>query len=1218
MSMNRADQRDGEEPQPPRLVVGLGASAGGIEALQAFFSHVAPDSGVAYVVILHLSPERESHLAEILQAVTPMPVVQVGETLSLQPDHVYVISPRTSLRMADGQLTVTAMERPEERRAPVDIFFRTLAEAHGARSVGIVLSGTGADGSSGIRRLKEYGGLTIAQDPAEAAHDDMPRRAASGGLIDYVLPVREMPARLRDYAGQAGREWPPAAADEVADHLRKILAVLRLRTGHDFSQYKRGTLLRRIDRRRHLHALPDLAAYAHLLRERQDEPAALLKELLISVTNFFRDPEAFAAFERQIVPRLFEGAPSHVRAWIAGCATGEEAYSVAMLLAEAAGEQPDPPVVQVFASDLDASAVAIARDGLYTEIEVADVSPVRLRRFFDRTAGGYRVRRELRELVLFAQHNLLKDPPFSHLDVVCCRNLLIYLAHSAQERLLETFHFALRPGRYLFLGASESVTGSADLFMPVDPGARLFESRAAVVRPLAATTAWPPTMVAAPAVRLAPRPPTERMSPAELHLELLEQYAPPSLVVTEDHHVMHVSAGAARLLRFGAGEPTRDALRLIHPALRVDLRTALFQAARARAAVRTAAASLPPELGGGRVVIEVRPVLQEGDPARGFFVVLFRDEVSDAGGETAGPPTARPEGHDAAGQLEEELHGLKGQLRATIEQYETQVEEAKASNEELQAVNEELRSSAEELETSKEELQSVNEELTTVNQELKVKVEELAARTNDFQNLINSTEIATVFLDRQLRVKFASPSVRSVFNLLPLDTGRKLSDITTDLVHDGLYADIDRVLQSLQPLEREVPSKGGLWYLLRILPYRTLDDRIEGVVLTYLDITLRRRAELDVRASEERLRLLIDSVRDYAIFTTDPDGVIASWNAGAQRMFGYDAGEVVGQPFAMLFTPEDREAGVPAEELALARAEGRAEDERWHVRKDGSRIYCSGVTTPLGDSDARGFAKIARDLTASRETQHELEAAHRDLDERVRLRTGELEAEMGERRVAEQRATDLVRKLVATQEDERARMARDLHDQVGQQITALRLSLERLQECCRPDDRAVTEVDRALAIARDIDAGLDFLAWELRPAVLDDLGLVAAASRYVASWSSHLVVPAEFRTAGLGEVRLPVEAETAFYRILQESLNNVAKHAHARRVDVILERHGAAVTLVVEDDGVGFEAAEAAPGRLGLPGMHERAALAGAVLEIESTPGQGTSVFLRYRLPDPR
>jgi two-component system, chemotaxis family, CheB/CheR fusion protein len=1215
----------GSEPVPrPSLVVGLGASAGGIRALQAFFTHLPPSSGAAYVVILHLSPEHDSRLAEVLQASTAMPVVRVTGTAPLLADHVYVISPKTTLRMVDGVLEATGWVRAEERRAPIDIFFRALAEAHGSRAVGIVLSGTGSDGSSGIRRMKEYGGLTIAQDPGEAEHADMPQSAIGGGLVDYVLPVAEMPGRLEAYAREAGQEPPLGVGEGEADHLREglreILALLRVRTGQDFSHYKTATLLRRIDRRRHLHDLPDVEAYARFLRDRPEEPPALLQELLISVTNFFRDPAPFAALEARVLPVLFHppAAPSHVRAWVAGCATGEEAYSVAMLLAEASADAEEPPTLQVFATDLNTRALAVAREAFYSDADTADVSPERLQRFFVREPGGYRVRRELREIVLFATHNVLKDPPFSHLDLICCRNLLIYLTRTAQERLFDTFHFALRPGRYLFLGGSESLPGAEELFATIDTQARIFESRPGV-RARAALPVLEPTPRHRPPA-LVPRPPAPgdeppRASPADVHLQLLEQFGPPSVVVTEGCHLVHLSERAAGFLRVSGGEPTRDLLKLAPPDLRVDLRTALYQAGRDRLTVVARGVQWVDGDRVRHVDIEVRPVLGEGDPARGFFVVFFDEPPTDGAPPEATAVEVRAHDGDTARQLEQELLHVKGQLRSTVEQYETQVEEARASNEELQAVNEELRSSAEELETSKEELQSVNEELTTVNQELKVKLEELGARNNDFQNLINSTDIGTIFLDRRLRVKFATPRVRDVFNLLPQDTGRSLTDITSTLVHDGLYRDIEAVLERLQPIEREVQSLDGRCYLLRILPYRTLDDRIEGAVLTFQDMTAGRRAESEVRASEERLRLLIDSVIDYAIFTIRPDGRIASWNAGAVRLFGFTAEDAIGQPFGLLFTPEDRQAGVPDEELARARADGHARDERWHVRKDGSRIYCSGVTTPLGDSDTRGFATIARDLTAARQAQHDLEQAHGHLEARVRERTQALEAEMHDRGAAEQRATDLVRRLVATQEDERARMARDLHDQIGQQMTALRLSLERLQAYCRPDERAVGEVVRALAITREIDTELDFLAWELRPAVLDDLGLVAAASRYLDSWSAHMGIPAEFRTAGLHGIRLGPDTETAFYRVLQEALNNAAKHAHASRVDVIIERHDASIVLVVEDDGVGFET-DTAHGRLGIPGMRERAALAGAELQIESTPGQGTSIFLRCALPE--
>lgn len=1203
----------------PLLVVGLGASAGGIKALQKFFAHIPPDSGCAYVVVLHLSPDHESRLAEVLQAATPLPVRRVSATLPLERDHVYVISPRTSLRMNDGLLTVSESLRPEERRTPVDIFLRTLADAHRDRAVGIVLSGTGSDGSSGIRILKEHGGLTMAQEPSEAEHQDMPRNAIATTLVDYVLPVAEMPARILKYGTAALTAEGRDEEETAQDLLREILSILRVRAGHDFSQYKTATVLRRVERRRHIHGLPDLGAYAQLLRDEAAEAAALLKELLISVTHFFRDPEAFAVLEQKIVPRLFEQRrpEAHmVRAWVAGCATGEEAYSIGVLLAEAAERSADPPIVQVFATDLDAHAITIAREGRYTDIEVADVPAERLRRFFTRDGVGYRVRRELRETVLFAHHNLLTDPPFSHIDLICCRNVLIYLKRGAQQRVLETFHFAMRPGAFLFLGSSESIEGSRELYAVVDREARIFEGRLGT-----ATPDWiPREPIVSPAVAagrtadlLTARRDDERVLPAQLHLKILEHYAPPSIVVSEEHQIVHVSQHAGRYLHVPGGEPSRSLLDLVRPELRGQLRAALFRAARERTNVVVDTLHLRMNGMDAAVRMEVRPVLGEGDPARGFLLVLFNEDVvSRHHPESDAVRTGTDEDSDPARHLEAELARLKAQLQATVEQYETQVEEARASNEELQAVNEELRSSAEELETSKEELQSVNEELTTVNQELKIKVDELAATNNDFQNLLNSTEIATIFLDRAQRVKLITPRVREVFNLLPLDTGRSLSDITTSLLYDRLEQDIRMVLGTLQTLEREVRTVAGRWFVMRVLPYRTIDERIGGTVLTFQDITARREAEEAVRASEERLRLLIDSVHDYAIFTITLEGMVDSWNTGASRMFRFDAEEIIGKPVGLLFTPEDRAAGVPQMELERARTHGKVDDERWHVRKDGTRLYCSGVTTRIGSGHAKGFAKIARDLTERRDAQSALERATMDMERRVLERTGELQTEMLERQAAEQRAVELVRKLVSTQEDERARVARDIHDSVGQQLTALRLSLERLQEACRPDTEAVEEVGRALTFARDMDRELDFLAWELRPAALDDLGLAAALSRYLKAWSDHLGIPAEFRSAGLGDGRMGRETETTFYRVAQEALNNVAKHAHATRVDIIVEQRDDSLVLVVEDDGVGFDPADfTASASFGLVGMRERAALIGATLQIESAPGVGTTIFLR-------
>ena len=1212
----------------PSLVVGLGASAGGIEALRAFFSQVPNGTGIAYVVILHLSPEYESHLAQVLQTASLLPVTTVAESTPLARDRVYVVSPNQKLTIENGRLVVGPVTSTEERRAPVDMFFRSLADGYDSAAVAVVLSGTGPNGSNGIKRVKERGGLTLVQDPAEAEFADMPRNSLATGLIDHVLPVEQLPGRIVEYARRrATAKTPPLdagdarAADEpesmervrAEQDWRNLLKVLRQRTGHDFTNYKHGTVRRRVERRLNVRNVSTLANYVALLRADPNEPVLLMKELLISVTNFFRDASAFEALASRVLPTLFERKDGNdqIRVWSVGCATGEEAYSLAMLLAERASQVADAPAIQIFGTDLDQQAITVAREGLYSEADVADVSPERLRRFFQRDSGGYRVRRELRELVLFAPHNVIKDPPFSHLDLVTCRNLLIYLNRHIQERLLETFHFALRPGGFLFLGGAETGDGSTHLFATMDKDAHIFESRTAASRlgPLALERPLPATP---PLPRLPePHPQPERVPPGELHLRLLEEFAPPSVVVDEQHVVLHMSSRAGTFLRMAGGELSRDLLQLVHADLRGELRTALHLAARDRASIEIGGVQADLGAGPRRIRMTVRPVLREGTPARGYFLVLFEDEGFAPSASAPPPPVQLASaGEPEVQRLGEELTYIKSQLRTTIEQYETHAEEARAVNEELQAMNEELRSAAEELETSKEELQSVNEELTTVNQELKLKVDELRLANSDFQNLINSTEIAAIFLDRARRVKLSTPRAQDIFNLQAGDVGRSLSDFTSRLLHDGLDDDVTHVLQRLQTVEREVATRDGRWFLMRILPYRTSDDRIDGVALTFVDITGRRRAEDQVGAGEERQQLLIDSVVDYAIFTMTADGKVDSWNAGAQRMFGFTAQEILGRDGAVLFTPEDRAAGIPAQEIATARARGRASDERWHVRKDGSRFYCSGVTTHVAAGNT--FVKIARDLTERRQAEAVLEEARQALETRVQQRTRELQEEVERGAAARAHITTLLRRIVTAQEEERTRIARDLHDLLGQQLTALRLALQRHREQHAAGDGAA-ELDAALELAHAIDREVDFLAWELRPAALDDLGLVAALPRYLREWSAHYLIPAEFHAPPDIGGALPKTAEVAFYRVAQEALNNVVKHAHATRVDVLLEKRDSAIVLVVEDDGVGFDVAsgEATAKGLGLAGMRERASLVGATLDIESTAGGGTAVFLR-------
>ena len=987
------------EPQDPVLgdypksgdliIVGIGASAGGVQALKDFFENVPANTGIAYVVILHLSPSYDSKLTQILQTVTPLKVIQVLEKTTVVADQIYVVPPNQHLLMEDNQLAVSPNMEVEDRRAPVDIFFRTLADTMRSRAVCVVLSGTGANGSMGLKRIKELGGAAFVQNPREAEFNEMPRNSIATELVDEILPVAEIPKRIIAYKSKLNVVQIPLTVEKNSEDqqnaLREIFTQLRVRTGHDFTNYKRGTLLRRIERRIKVRNLADVQIYSTFIQTNPEETIALLKDLLISVTNFFRDKQAFLAIETQILPELIKNKTSEqqLRIWVAGCATGEEAYSIAMLCAEQTLNVIDAPKVQIFATDIDEVAITHAREGLYTINDAADVSQERLRRFFNKESEGYRIRREIREMVLFANHNFIKDPPFSHLDIISFRNVLIYLNNTAQERVMQTFHFALNPGGFLFLGSSESADGAADLYSVHNREHHIFQKRHVV-----ATRPYPvpdsiPDFQFGKSPKIADlhkgRAKNDGITFGELHQRLLEQYAPPSVVVNEEYDIVHLSERAGLYLQIGGGEPSKNLLKLIRQELRLVLRSALFQAIQRQAAVEIPGVKVSLDDREETINIHVRPVLKHGDIARGFILILFERSEDSAVVKREVIASDEP----VARQLEEELLRLKGQLRESNEQHEFNTEELKASNEELQAMNEELRSAAEELETSKEELQSINEELRTVNQELKVKVEETTLAGNNLQNLINSVDIGTIFLDRSFRVAFFTPAASDLFNLIQGDYGRPLSDITGRLEYGHLLADAETVLEKLQPIEHEVKTTTGRFYIMRVLPYRTAEDRINGVVITFVDVSRKKTDEEALRSSEERLRLLIESAKDYAIFTVDTDRKINSWNTGAEAMIGYSEQEILGQRGDIIFTPEDIARKQPEEEAEKAMKVGFAENERWHVRKNGSRFFGSGTVRPLHNDAGKflGFVKIMRDLTKSKQAEQAL----RESEERHRI-----------------------------------------------------------------------------------------------------------------------------------------------------------------------------------------------------------------------------------------
>ncbi|HEX4086367.1 MAG TPA: CheR family methyltransferase [Chthoniobacteraceae bacterium] len=866
-------------------MIGIGGSAGSIPAMERFFKSITPESGMIFVVILHLSPTHTSSLAEMIGRWTSMKVVQAENGEKVAPNTVYVIPPGKFLATVDGHLRLTELQGDRGKRVAVDLFFRSLADTHGPHAAAIILSGADGDGALGLKRIKERGGLTIAQDPDEAEHRGMPRSAIDTGMVDWVLEASEISGRLVSYFNQekelklppedgpqpAKPAVPPPDLDEVA--LRDVLSYLRSRTGRDFSYYKRATIVRRISRRMQVNGVEDVPNYLSFLRMHPGESGALLQDLLISVTNFFRDRDAFEAIELRI-PELFKhkGPGDAVRVWVPACATGEEAYSLAMLLLEHARKIEHPPVLQVFACDLDEDAIRKARIGIYPESSVADVSDERLRRFFMKEHTGYRVRRELREMVLFATHDLLKDAPFSRMDLISCRNLMIYLTREAQLRLLDIFHFAMKSHAVLFLGSSESIDENSPLFRVQDKKHRIY-----VQQPVPRTSLPVPkgpsnilrTLEARQQERNTPvipsrsflqglampfraeKPPGEhRGTIGDLHFKLIEKFSPPSVIVNADHDIVHLSEHAGAFLHFGGGEPTANLLRVVHPMLRIELRAALFRAMDTGQPVEVF--GLPVDIGGASSAVDLR-VAPAGDIAPGYSLVTFENRPPrplELPGPRAAEEGMAPE--SVVHHLEHELDHVKNHLRDTVEQYEASTEELKASNEELQAMNEELRSATEELETSREELQSINEELTTVNQELKGKVDELGHANSDLQNLMASTAIATIFLNRTHHIMRYTPKAVELFHLIPTDLGRPLDDLKHRLDYPELTTDADQVLKSLVPVEREVRD-GGRWFQARLQPYRTLEDQIAGVVLTFVDITENKRSAAELLTRNDEL-----------------------------------------------------------------------------------------------------------------------------------------------------------------------------------------------------------------------------------------------------------------------------------------------------------------------------------------------------------------------------
>jgi PAS domain S-box-containing protein len=1408
---------------PPRLafpVVGIGASAGGLPAVTEFLTAMRADSGMAFVFIQHLSPDRESMMAEILGTKTAMRVQQVEDGMAIEANNVYVIRPGHILTIRNGRFHLGEQVGRRGTTRPVDDFFKSLAEEQRERAIAIVMSGMGSNGTAGAQAIKAVGGLCIAQEPESAEFPSMPRHLIDQGYADYILRPVDMPEVLLHYAqhpyASEGRQDNEDQLRHQYHHLREILAILRTRTRQDFVGYKKPTILRRIQRRMGLTQLTDMADYARLMRHSPTEASALADDLLIHVTGFFRDPEAWEAMRQRVIVPLVarREAESEVRAWVTACASGEEAYTLAILLAEESERANKPLGIKVFATDMADRALTHARLGIYPGGIESEIDPQRLEKFFDREDAVYRIKPFLRECVMFAPQNVLSDPPFSRLDIVTCRNMLIYLEPEMQRRVLSLLHFGLREGGALFLGSSESVGVVDDMYEVVDKRARIFRRVGptrhglfdfpvphAALGGLVGTTEADASLVtrADPIRAIDPRTGRAPGRPSLGLLTqrtLLEQHVQAAITIDRDNRVLYYHGNTRPFLEQPQGEPTRDLMMLCREGMRGSVRVALHRCAAEQKAVTVLDGWVETTPGRQARVAVTASSVSMNDPAHPEYFVVSFDQLEE-------PQRSAESKADRGGEDDDdatsELHRMRDELQTTIEELQTSNEELKASHEEVTSINEELQSSNEELETSKEEMQSLNEELTTLNAQLTAKMEEHQEASNDISALLSSTAIAVLFLDAELRIRRFTPALRGLMDLIPGDIGRPLKNMNRKFDDPTLDEDVRVVLDKLVPVEREVSAENQHVYARRVLPYRTVDNRIDGVVITFFDITDRKRIEAEaaqareyaesivetthepllvlqpdltvrsaneafyrqfkvteaetvgrkiyklgngqwnipslrtaleevlpmrkvfedykvehtfvdlgrrvmlvngrqldhvqlillgirdvttqdaaesalrdneerlhrmvsvpgvgilsfddkgtlidandaflemsgytreqvkagelswrrmtpaehiaeseqqfeqlkqtgrigpyekeyfradgtrallmfagtsvgdgtvikycidlsgykgerslVRETEERFRMIVDNIKEYAIFMVDPDGIITSWNPGAQLVFGYTEEEILGHPAGDLFTPEDRAAGEDAKELETARRDGRASDDRWQMRKGGERFWATGVTTVMRDATGAltGFLKICRDDTPRKETEQALqtakataEAANRAKDEFLATVSHELRTPLsaillwsrilqpGDESVSptpEQLAEGL--SAIHTSAQAQIELIQDLLDISRVQTGTLRLQIRRVELV--PLVREALDALAPAAAAKDIRIETD----------LQDIGATQ-------------LDPSRFR------------------QIIWNLLQNAVKFtSRGGRVSVTLRRNGGSVEFVVTDTGRGISA----------------------------------------------
>ena len=1182
---SRKSSRPLENGEKRFLIVGMGASAGGLKAFEQFFSNMTPDSGIAFILVPHLDPSRVSMLPELLRKYTAMAVVQADDGTKVKPNTIYITRPNKKMAITHGTLVLTEPTEPRGLRLPIDGFFHSLAEDQGSNAIGVVLSGTGTDGTQGLKAIKQAGGLVIAQDPASAEFDGMPRSATETGLVDYVLAPEKIAEQILNYAkgSRPPQRRTTTAVELPADSFETIFRVLKSETGHDFSSYKKSTICRRLFRRMSINQIDNPADYLRFLEQDAQEVAALSKDLLIGVTNFFRDAAAFNILSRVLKDMLAKKPKDHtVRVWVPGCASGEEVYSIAMILRECMDALKKRCNVQIFGTDIDADSIETARAGVYPANIANEVEPARLTRFFLEESDGYRIKKELREMAIFSIHDLVKDPPFTKLDLLSCRNVLIYLDAELQKRLLRLFHYALRPDGVLFLGASEGIGRYVHLFAERNRRWKIFKRRdgmhaagAGLPFPLDSSRKEASQIGSGAQSKLNP---DARISAVAEKL-LLDRYAPPCVLINKSGNILYTHGSTSGYLALPQGQASLNILAMAHGRLKNALTTVIRKASAQRQPASLQGVQI--KSNGKHHRLSVTATRYHGGPGDGELLLITFEDTGPRKVATRKGRRPAPRDAEHVARLEQQLWDARERLETLIAEKQSPDEELRSYNEELQSANEELQSLNEELETSKEELQSLNEELTTVNAELQGKTDELSSTNDDLRNLLDSTNVATLFLDTQLCVKRFTPEVTKVIQLVEKDVGRPVSHFKTNLVGENLVQEAQEVLDTLLPKENEISSTDGRWYLKRITPYRAANNVIDGVVVTFTDITERKRSELDAQRAREYAEGVVETVREPLV-VLDHDLNIVSANEAFYRRFKLTPQQAERHP---LFEVNNCQWDIPELRRLLETVlnESQAFDN-FTLEHDfpdlGRTILLLNARPIRRHAVGDGLILLAFEDVTDRDKREELRA--------------------------------LAARLHKVREDESRRLAREIHDELSGSLTALKMDLSLLPDRAAKDRNLFLE--KLSSMSHLIDETLSrvhIIVTALRPVVLDTLGLVPAIEWQTREFQERSGIACEAHLPA-EDISLETDRATAVFRVLQEALSNVVRHADASNVVVDVRSDANNLTLTVRDDGKGIsEASIHAPNSLGLLGMRERAMAFGGTVEVTALPKHGTCVTMR-------